>query len=71
MLQLGPAGSLLTRSDGVQPVGVLVVLGAQGGAVRYRALRVARGTIQRRAGLAARSLPLNAAQQNRDRKSLR
>lgn len=71
MLQLGPAGSLLTWCDGVQPVGVLVVLGAQGGAVRYRALWEARGTIQGRAGLAAGSLPLNAAQQNRDRKSLR
>lgn len=70
MLELGPAGSLLAGRDGVEPVGVLVVLGAQGGAARYRALRVAGGTIQGRAGLAAGSLPLNAAQQTRDSKSL-
>lgn len=62
MLELGPAGSLLARRDGVEPVGVLVVLGAQGGAVRYRARRVGRGAIQGRAGLAAGSLPLNTAQ---------
>lgn len=70
MLQLGPAGSLLPGRDGVEPVGMLVVLGAQRGAVRYGALRVTGRAIQGRAGLAAGSLPLNAARQKRDSKSL-
>lgn len=70
MLELGPAGSLLARRNGVEAVGMLVVLGAQRGAVRYRALRVARGAIQGCASLAAGSLPLNAARQKRHSKSL-